>query len=216
MLNDAIKGRAQPLLMLLAPLLLVACSKPVEPAAVAADPVMPAQCMKDTDCKGERICDAGKCAAAPPVASTAAVSGTPSVAAMPDAVPQAAVSKAKWKEGFGQGNVEYFVEDQGIRVYVSCPTQDGSADAASGLMLYRLSDQTEVPSFQITVGGKVFDGPFEADNRAGESNFLQFLEAARAGDMTVSYAGKQVVFGRNNAATVLPKFPSKDFVCNLM
>lgn len=213
MLNDAIKGRAPSLLVLLAPLLLAACSKPVEPAAVAADPVMPAQCMKDTDCKGERICDAGKCAAPAPVASAEVVAAAPSA---PEAGPPAVVSKAKWKEGFGQGNVEYFVEDQGIRVYVACPTQEGSADAASGLMLYRLSDQSEVASFQIAVGGKVFDGPFEADSRAGESNFLAFLDAARAGDMTVSYAGKQVVFGRNNAAAVLPAFPSKDFVCNLM
>lgn len=57
---------------------LMACDKPVEPRSVAgsfeAAAVSTAQCMKDVDCKGDRICDEGLCTA--PAASGANVTGT--------------------------------------------------------------------------------------------------------------------------------------------
>lgn len=45
-----------------------------------------AQCTKDTECKGDRVCDAGRCAGPPPPASTAPPAVAPAPARPPDAV----------------------------------------------------------------------------------------------------------------------------------
>ncbi|WP_448479887.1 hypothetical protein [Pseudoxanthomonas mexicana] len=50
---------------------LAACSQPAAPnAALPNQPASALQCAKDTDCKGDRVCDTGKCVA--PAASVAA------------------------------------------------------------------------------------------------------------------------------------------------
>lgn len=50
-----------------------------------------AQCTKDTDCKGDRVCDAGKCVAGPPPAATppAGTEASPAAPPSPEAVPPA-------------------------------------------------------------------------------------------------------------------------------
>ena len=31
-------------------------------------------------------------------------------------------AEGRWTEGFGQGNLEYFIDKQGFRLYIGCPT----------------------------------------------------------------------------------------------
>jgi hypothetical protein len=33
----------------------------------------------------------------------------------------------RWTEGYGQGNFEYFIDKGNTRLYIGCPTQEGSA-----------------------------------------------------------------------------------------
>lgn len=196
-------------------LLLVACTKapPVaqEDAKVASDGMV--QCSKDTDCKGDRICDQGSCKA--PSSPLAAPAESPVAPAQASASATDAPA-AKWVEGFGQGNLEYFIDVDGLRLYIGCPTQEGSADASSSVALRRIADNAEVTGFTISVNGKTYEGPFSADYSAGESSFIALLEDLQKADATVSFGGKAVVFPKSNASAVLPTFGSAGFSCNLM
>lgn len=120
----------------------------------------------------------------------------------------------KWTEGFGQGNYEYFIDDQGWRLHIGCPTQNGSADAYSSVSVYRIVDNAPAKVFSLTVGGMTFEGPFEANSRAGDSNFLAVLQNLRKGDAVVTLGAKSLTYPKSNAAKVLPVY-GKMFVCNL-
>lgn len=120
----------------------------------------------------------------------------------------------KWTEGFGQGNFEYFIDDQGWRLHIGCPTEQGSADARSSVSVYRIVDNAPVKAFTLTVGGITFEGPFEANSRAGDSNFLAVLQGLRKGDAVVKLGAKSLTYPKSNATKVLPVY-GKKFVCNL-
>jgi len=127
----------------------------------------------------------------------------------------AGAADGRWTEGFGQGNLEYFIDAQGMRLLIGCPTQEGSADASSDVSLTSISTSKDVPKFAIKVAGRSYDGPFTADSRVGENNFIALLEDLRKGDAVVSFAGKSLTFPKSNAAQVLPVFGKKGFDCNL-
>lgn len=127
----------------------------------------------------------------------------------------AVAADGRWTQGFGQGNLEYFIDAQGMRLYIGCPTQDGSADAPSSVALTSVSSSKDVRKFTIKVGGRTYEGPFATDSQVGENNFIALLEDLRKGDAIVSYAGKSLAFPKSNAAQVLPVFGKKGFACNL-
>lgn len=118
----------------------------------------------------------------------------------------------RWTEGFGQGDYEYFIDAQGMRLYIACPTQDG---ATSGVSLMSVASSQEVKNFTLKVGGTSFEGPFQADSRVGDNNFLALLQDLRKGNAVASYGGKTVTFPKSNAAQVLPVYGKKGFACNL-
>ena len=62
-------------------LALAGCKAPSEPASSASTEVVPssAQCMKDTDCKGDRICEKGVCMAPSAAVATSAPVEAPAV-----------------------------------------------------------------------------------------------------------------------------------------
>ncbi len=126
----------------------------------------------------------------------------------------AIAAQGRWTEGFGQGNLEYFIDQDGFRLLIACPTQDGSADAPSGVSLQQLSNSRDVPKFTLSAAGISFDGPFDASSRVGDNNFLALLEGLRKGDAVVKANGKTIRFARSNAAKVLPVY-GKKFACNM-
>lgn len=123
-------------------------------------------------------------------------------------------AQGQWTEGFGQGNLEYFIDQDGIRLYIGCPTKDGSADSQSSVSLSQLSNSKDIKKFTINVNGVSYDGPFDADSRAGDSNFLSLLENLRKGDAVVKFGGKSIKFPKSNAAKVIPVY-GKNFDCNM-
>lgn len=123
-------------------------------------------------------------------------------------------AQGRWTEGFGQGNLEYFIDQDGYRLYIGCPTKDGSADEQSNVSLSQLSNGKEIQKFTIEVNGVSYDGPFSADSRVGDNNFLSLLENLRKGDATVKLTGKSIKFSKSNAAKVIPVY-GKKFSCNL-
>lgn len=127
----------------------------------------------------------------------------------------ASAAQGQWTQGAGQGDLEYYTDSQGMRLHIACPTQEGGADAASSVSLMSVSSSQEVKKFTVKVGGHTFEGPFTADNRAGEDNFIALLDGLRKADAIVSYAGKTLTFPKSNAAKVLPAFGKKGFNCNL-
>ena len=127
----------------------------------------------------------------------------------------ALAAEGRWTEGFGQGNLEYFIDVQGMRLLIGCPTQEGSADAPSSINLQRVSDGVSSKQFSILANGITYDAPFSADSRVGANNFLSLLAGLRKGDAIVKLGNKSITFPRSNAAKVIPVH-GKGFSCNLM
>lgn len=125
-------------------------------------------------------------------------------------------AEGRWTEGFGQGNLEYFIDKQGLRLYIGCPTEDGSADSPSSASLYRINDNTFITKFTILVNGITYDAPFEAVSRVGINNFTSLLENLRKGNAIVKYESKSITFPRGNADKVTPVYGGKNFSCNLI
>jgi hypothetical protein len=42
----------------------------------------------------------------------------------------------RWTEGYGQGNLEYFIDKGNTRLYIGCPTQEGDTEAKSSVSLF--------------------------------------------------------------------------------
>jgi len=68
----------------------------------------------------------------------------------------------------------------------------------------------------VLADGIAFWGPFDANSRVGANNFLILLNALRKSNSVVKFEGKNVSFPKSNAAKVLPRYGTKQFVCNLM
>ena len=113
-------------------------------------------------------------------------------------------AQGRWTEGHGQGNLEYFTDSQGYRLYIGCPTKDGSADAYSSVVLSQTKNNAAIKQFTISVNEHTFDGPFEADSRVGTQNFVALIDDLRKADAVVKFAGKSVTFPKSDAAKVLP------------
>ena len=113
-------------------------------------------------------------------------------------------AQGRWTEGFGQGNLEYFIDQNGVRLYIGCPTKNGSAEALSSVSLSQLSNGQDIQKFTIDVNGISYDGPFSADSRVGDNNFLSLLENLRKGDAVVKFGGKSIKFPKSNSAKVIP------------
>lgn len=126
----------------------------------------------------------------------------------------AVAANGRWTEGFGQGNLEYFIDHDGLRLYIGCPTKDGSEDSQSSVSLSQLSNGNEIQKFTIAVNGVSYEGPFSADSRVGDNNFLSLLENLRKADAIVKFNGKSVRIPKSNSAKVIPVF-GKKFSCNL-
>lgn len=146
------------------------------------------------------------------MATTTAAETAPTVVAAASAT---TVAGAKWREGFGQGNLEYLIEGEGVTLLIGCPTQDGSADAKSSVSLFRSTNMQEISAFTVTADGLTFEGPFEADSRVGDNNFTALLEALHETNATVKFEGRTIIFPKSNAATVVPTFGSPNFSCNM-
>jgi hypothetical protein len=126
-------------------------------------------------------------------------------------------AEGRWTEGSGQGNREFFIDSKGWQLRVNCPTKDGSADSPSSVAFTDLRTNNESKKFTIRAGGITFQGPFAANSRVGNNNFLALLEGLHASDATVTHGSGVVTFPKSNAAKVVPVFgkTGKGFVCNL-
>lgn len=123
-------------------------------------------------------------------------------------------AQGRWTEGFGQGNFEYFIDHGGMRLYIGCATQEGSADSPSNVSLSNLKNGQEVQKFTINVNGVSYDGPFSADSRVGTNNFISLLENLRKGNAVVKFGQTSIKFSKSNAAKVIPVY-GKKFSCNV-
>lgn len=122
-------------------------------------------------------------------------------------------AEGKWSDGFGQGNYEYSIEVKKYSLYIGCPTENGNASASS-YVEFRESGK-ELKSFEISVGGKKYQGPFEASSRVGANNFTALLDDLRKSDAVVTFKDGSVILPKSNASSVLPSYGKKGFACNL-
>ena len=127
----------------------------------------------------------------------------------------AMAAEGAWAEGFGQGNLEYFIDKQGYQLYIGCPTEDGSSDSKASISLSKISDGSEIKKFTITAAGVTYEAPFTADSRVGDNNFISLLESLHKTNALVKFGNKSINFPKSNAAKVIPLFGAKTFSCNL-
>ncbi len=148
------------------------------------------QCMKDTDCKGERICESGACVSA----AAAVVPGAQPTTDLQDMAPAEPDGPAapsapangpapEWGTGFGQGNFEFHLASDGVDFVINCPTQNGSDTQMSGMLLNR-DDNTgqQIDDFQILIDGKSIRGPIDATSSVDRANFIFVYERLRKMD----------------------------------
>lgn len=128
--------------------------------------------------------------------------------------PGAQAAEGRWTEGFGQGNLEYFIDSRGWQLHISCPTKDGSADALSSVSLKHIASGREIKSFVMRVGGNEYQGPFAADSRVGTNNFTSLLQDLRRSDAVVTHTQGTLTFPKSNVAKVVPVY-GKKFECNV-
>lgn len=121
---------------------------------------------------------------------------------------------ARWSAGGSEGDLEYFIDQDGMRFFIACPTAKGQADLASVVTLHH-NDMSEVEKFSVTVNGVTVDGPLNADSTAGAARFTSLVENLRKADAVVRHGDITLRLPRANAAEVLPA-PGKDFPCNLL
>ena len=74
-----------------------------------------------------------------------------------------------WIESFGQGNIEYFIDNQTAQLHISCPTSSSLVEAKSNVSL--IINGKQAPKFELIVGFYSFDVPFDANSRLGSENF---------------------------------------------
>lgn len=121
---------------------------------------------------------------------------------------------ARWSAGGSEGDLEYFIDQDGMRFFIACPTAKGQADLASAVTLHH-NDMSEVEKFSVTVNGVTVDGPLNADSAASAARFTSLVENLRKADAVVRHGDTTLRLPRANAAELLPA-PGKDFPCNLL
>lgn len=126
----------------------------------------------------------------------------------------AVAEEGRWSAGGGQGDLEFFIDQGGMRFFIACPTAKGQADLASAVTLH-YNDMSEVEAFSVSVNGVSVDGPINADSAAGVGHFTRLVENLRQADAVLRYGDTTLRLPRANAAELLPA-PGKDFPCNLL
>lgn len=127
----------------------------------------------------------------------------------------ALAAEGKWTEGYGQGNLEYFIDAKGVQLHVGCPTQDGDPDSSSTVSLFVVNSNKPIAPFTLTVDGHTFRGPIDASSRVDSDNFRSLIGGLRRGDAVVRYGQTTITFPKANAEKVLPA-PGKKFLCNTL
>lgn len=127
--------------------------------------------------------------------------------------------QGKWVKGFGQGNLEYSINNASLQLRINCPTQKGSDTASSGLVLVANPSSGEdqaIKSFKVEVNGNTYIGPFYTGSRVDDNNFISFLDDIRKTDAKVTFGKNVITFPVSNVASVVPTYKSKNFSCNIL
>lgn len=123
----------------------------------------------------------------------------------------ATAAQDNWKTSYQGGSHEFYSDNQDLRFYIACPTEDKSPDAVSSVSLNRVSTGHEIGKFQIIAGGNTYDGPFKTSSRVDSQNFRSLMTDLRKGGATIKYALGSVSFPKTAAAKFFPavdrKFP---------
>lgn len=114
-----------------------------------------------------------------------------------------AAADGRWTRADAEGDLEFFIDQDSMRLFVACPTAKGQADLASAVTLH-YNDMNEVEQFTVTVGAATVEGPVSAEGAEGVRRFKALLGALRQGDAVVRYGESTLRLPRANAAELLP------------
>lgn len=115
----------------------------------------------------------------------------------------AAAGDGRWIRAEADGDLEFFIDQDSMRLFVACPTAKGQADLASAVTLH-YNDMNEVEKFTVTVGSISVEGPVSAEGAEGVRRFKALLGALRQGDAVVRHGEATLRLPKANAAEVLP------------
>jgi hypothetical protein len=115
----------------------------------------------------------------------------------------ALAADGRWTRAEAEGDLEFFIDQDTMRLFVACPTKKGQADLPSAVTLH-YNDMSEVEKFTVSIGATSVDGPVSAEGADGAGRFRTLLGALRQGDATVRFGETTLRLPRGNAAEVLP------------
>lgn len=128
----------------------------------------------------------------------------------------ATATQGKWVQGYGQGNLEYFIDKGNVRLYIGCPSQESNSGGDSRVMLSIESNSPvsgDIKAFKIEAGGDVFDGPIVTGSRVGTNNFIGLIASLQKSDAKVTFANKVIIFPKSNITSVLHTYQSGKLGC---
>lgn len=125
----------------------------------------------------------------------------------------ASATEGKWVQGFGQGDIEYFIDKGNARLYIECPAEESNNGGDSTVSLF-VNDKN-VDHFKVIVAGNTYDGPFKTGPRYATNAFVQLIKDLNEGDAKVVYGKTTVIFPKSNVKSVLHTYMSGKFGCAL-
>ena len=123
-------------------------------------------------------------------------------------LPASAQNRNEWKSGFGQGTMEYFVENgSGNRIYIACPSSDPATVTAT--IMGRDANTKKGESMVFIIDSVEYRNEYENQNcRVCAANFVHFWEKLRnAKTLSVKFSNSVASeFSVNKLKSTLPPF----------
>ena len=120
-------------------------------------------------------------------------------------------AEGKWTKGYGQGNLEFFIDKGNARLSLACPSQESNNGGYADVTL--LVNNKDVRSFKIQAGEVNLNGPFTTSTRGGENSFISLINNLHKTDAKVTYGTNTFVFPKSNVTSVLPTYMSGKLNC---
>lgn len=123
----------------------------------------------------------------------------------------ATATEGKWIKGYGQGNLEFFIDKGKARLYIGCPSDESNNGGDVNIMLF-VNDK-EVKSFKVQADGNTYAGPLSSFTRNGAGAVIELINNLRKTDAKVTYGSNVVTFPKSNVTAVLNTYMSGKLGC---
>ena len=123
----------------------------------------------------------------------------------------ATAAEGKWTKGFGQGNLEYFIDKGNTRLSIGCLSEESNNGGYVSVDF--IVDSKFVKSFKIQIDGRTYHGPFNSGTRNGSNDVIGLIDDLQKTDAKVVYGANTFVFPKSNVSKILQTYKSGKLAC---